>query len=126
VITIDPARDPGLTMTLRDRSAALYTVTIPADRWQLQPPLGSRWDYRDQNGILNGVRKARVKRIVKGGIATGYAIEFHAKGIVAPTPADPGVTVEIDVPRSIVGNIDLSSQQAHRTCRVGPTKLVCK
>jgi hypothetical protein len=56
---------PALAADVRPAEGVISSVTIPRERWQLQPPIGSRWDYKDPNGVVNGVRKMRVKRIVK-------------------------------------------------------------
>jgi hypothetical protein len=114
---IDPASDPGVTLTVSGRNGIVYAVTIPAERWQLQPPIGSRWDYADRSGLLNGVRKARVKRIVKSGVTTAYAFELKAKGVDLSAADFPGVTVQIDVHRLAPALDDVVRAQSFRTCR---------
>ncbi len=122
--TIDPTLEEGLTFTLSDRDTEVYGVNIPAVRWQLQPPLGSRWDYVDPDGVLNGVRKIRVKRVAKKGLVIGYKLDLTARGVVLP--AVPEVTMTLDVRRVVQGIDDLLRVQNNRTCRASSGKLVCK
>ena len=124
---IDPLLDDGVTVTLTDRDGPAYVVNIPPDLWQLQPPIGSRWDYNDVNGIRNGVRKARVKRLTKKGVVIGYRVDLLAKGADLSAADFPGLTVEIAVTRrTLLGAEGIFSVQSHRTCKGVPGHFTCK
>ncbi len=127
-VRIDPAADPGLTVTVSDRDGVVYTVTIPDVRWQLQPPLGSRWTYADQNGVLNGVRKARVKRLVKKGVTHGYDVDLQAAGVDLSAADRASLTVNVTAPVfvDVLGVDDLFEWQGTRTCKGTYPKLTCK
>jgi hypothetical protein len=125
---IDPATDPGLSVALSDRNGTVYAVNVPADRWQLQPPLGSRWDYADQFGTLNGVRSARVTRVLKRGVQIGYKVELKARGVDLSAVSFPTLTLQFDVHRLIPASSydDAFRVQGTRTCRGAFPKLTCK
>lgn len=122
-VTIDPTADPT-TIALTDRDGTVFSVTIPPERWQLQPPLGSRWDYKDKLGTIAGVRKIVVKRVVDDDVVTGYRIDLAAKDVDLAAADFPSVTVHVTAPAADAGP-PLHAER-NRTCRVKKTKLDCK
>jgi hypothetical protein len=123
-LTIDPTLDDGVTVTVTDRSGVLFTATIPPERWQLQPPVGSRWDYQDKYGVIGGVRKIRLRRVLKKNAPPAYQLDLRAKGVPLPSPSFPAVSVAVTVARP-----DVASPlrvQRHRTCTIKGTKLRCR
>ncbi len=128
-VVLDPVLPYGMTLTVSDRDGIVYTAAIPGERWQLQPPIGSRWTYADKGGVLAGVRKARIKRIAKADVVTGYEVDLTAKGVDLSAADFPGMNVTITVARAPVPNFDTPSTyaaQRSRTCRVKPTSLSCR
>jgi hypothetical protein len=126
---IDPASDPGLRITVSDRDGVVYDVTIPPFRWQLQPPLGSRWTYADKGGALNGVRKASVKRFSKkAGTVLGYDVELQAMKVDLSAADHASLTVNVTARHFVdeFGLDDVFKWQGTRTCRGTSPKLVCK
>ena len=121
---VDPTLADGLTLTVSDRNGSFYTVTIPAERWQLQPPIGSRWDYNDAGGVLSGARKIRLKRLGNGVGTTGYQLDLSASGIDLSGADFPGATVAVTIARP--APFGPLHAQGNRTCKLGPTKLTCK
>jgi hypothetical protein len=119
---LDPtAGDTAITLT--DRNGVVFAVTIPPDRWQLQPPVGTRWDYIDKLGMLNGIRKIRIKSVGKPGAITGYRFDLRAKNLDLSAAGFPGVNLSIAVPKP---DEELHVAQRNRTCRVNGLKLKCK
>ena len=124
---IDPATEPGLTVQLEDHNGPVYGVSIPQDRWQLQPPVGSRWTYADPlAAALNGVRSVVVKRVSKKGQQLGYAIDLRARGVDLSAADLASVTLHIGVPRSGPGYGYVFQWQEARTCTGAYPKLTCK
>ena len=125
-VSVDPTLD-GLTVRLADRDGLVWEAAIPATGWQLQPPMGERWDYRDQGGRLAGVRKARLQRVSKKGVVLGYRLDVVARGADLSAADFPGLTVGIDVTsRSMLGGVAVLEVEGHRTCTGGLGKLTCK
>jgi hypothetical protein len=125
---IDPTAEPGITVSVSDRDGLVYAVTIPDVRWQLQPPVGSRWTYADKGGVLNGVRKARVKHLIKKGVTTGYDVDLQAKGVDLSSADHASLTVKVVAHRFIGGLAvdDVFEWQSTRTCRGAYPNLTCK
>ncbi len=119
VYGLDPARDGdvGATFTLHDRTGVIHTVTIPAAAWQLQPPLGERWEYKDKGGIRSGVRKIRIRLQRKRGVPIGWDVQLAADGV--------------DLSASDLGNVTFTMTSAIRENafrfdpRVAQTTLAC-
>ena len=128
-VVLDPVLPYGMTLAVTDRDGPVYSAAIPGLRWQLQPPIGSRWTYVDPGGVLAGVRKARIKRIGKADAATGYEVDLVAKGVDLSAADFPGVNLTIRIARSPTA-IDAAPEpygaQRNRTCRVKGTSLTCR
>jgi len=120
---LDPTEPGGLGIEVKNRNGTVFAVTIPPERWQLQPPIGSRWDYQDRGGVLNGVRKARIKRIVKQRRLLGYELELDARALDLANADFPGINVNVTLPGLPSGTFQA---QQHRTCRVKTSKLACR
>jgi hypothetical protein len=126
---IDPASAPGLGITVSDRDGVVYDVTIPGVRWQLQPPIGSRWTYADKAGVLNGVRKAKVKHFSKkAGTVQGYLVELEAQGVDLAAADHASLTANVTARYFVddLGLTDVAKWQGTRTCRGTYPKLVCR
>lgn len=125
---IDPAAEPGLRVVVSDRDGTIYDVTIAAERWQLQPPIGSRWTYADRGGALHGVRKASVKQIAKKGVTQGYDIDLRAKGPDLSAADHASLTVNLIGLRLVPADNEAMVVDWHgtRTCRGTYPKLICK
>ncbi len=124
---IDPTLDEGFTLTVSDRSGVLFTATIPPERWQLQPPVGARWEYKDKLGVIAGVRKARLRRVIKKDAPPVYQLDLRAKGVPLPSPSFPAVTVAVTVARpAFPGILGPLREQRHRTCTIKGPKLRCR
>lgn len=119
---LDPTQADGVSLTLTDRNGVVYAVTIPPERWQVQPPIGNRWDYKDRGGVLGGVRTARLK-LSNSQATPGYAFTLDAAGIDLSTADFPGITVTLAIPGLPSG---VFQAQAHRTCRITGAKMTCK
>ncbi len=122
-IALDPTLGDGVTVDVTDRNGGVFSVTIPPERWQIQPPIGNRWDYKDEGGVLNGVRKARLKRILKKQQLTGYKLQLEARDIDLSAADFPGVTLTITIPGIPSG---VFQAQSHRTCRGTAPKMECR
>ena len=121
-IAIDPTAAPT-TIALTDRNGTVFSVTIPPERWQLQPPLGARWQYTDKLGTIAGVRKILVKRIVDDDVATGFRIDLDAKDVDVSAADFPSLTAHVTIPASDGGGPLVAERS--RTCRVKGGKLAC-
>ncbi len=122
---LDPTLAGGMTVHIAGPDGPLYAVTIPPAVWQLQPPIGSRFGYRDPDGMLAGVRKAtlkRVKKVATGG--AGYKLDLLARGVDLVGHDVSGLTVNVVVARPTSATPHRS--QAHRTCVLKGAKLGCK
>ena len=125
--SIDPAVDPGLTVTVSDRDGLVYTVTIDEFRWQLQPPIGSRWTYEDKGGVVNGVRKASVRRVTTKDAVTGYDIDLRVQGVDLSAANKASLTLGITAHQFGVLVYDSPFEwDGTRTCRGRYPKLTCK
>jgi hypothetical protein len=126
---IDPASDPGLRITVSDRDGVVYDATIPQVRWQLQPPIGSRWTYADKGGVLNGVQKASVTRFSKkAGTVLGYDVDLQARDVDLSAADHASLTVNLTA-RNLSDDFGVDQVfkwQGTRTCRGTYPKLVCK
>ncbi len=122
-LPLDPTLDAGVRVTVSDRSGVFYDVTVPGVRWQLQPPIGSRWDYVDEGGILAGLRTIRIKRVTKAGVTAGYQVDLRARGVDLSAADFPGATVAIRIARPL--HVLPFDAQGNRTCRLGIDKLNC-
>jgi hypothetical protein len=120
---LDPVRGDGLTVTLTDRDGPVFDVTIPPERWHVQRPAGHRWDYRNADGMLSGVRTARLKRVLKARRVIGYALDLEAKGVDLSAADFPGITLTLTLPGLPTG---VFSAQQHRTCRATASTLDCR
>ncbi len=120
---IDPNAPPGTTFTVASRTGTVYTVTIPAGLWQLSAPVGTRWDFEDESGGLNGVRKISIKQAKLDGEPNGYKIKLQAKDTTV-TPGSLGVTLSIAIP--IEGGFDTATARHNRTCKSNGRTYHCK
>ena len=122
----DALLDPtaGFTVTVTDRDGLVYATSIPSILWQLQPPLGSQWTYQDAGGVIDGVRKARVKRLGGPGAGKGYSVDLRAAGVDLSAADFPGVTVVVGM--GDVVSTFVTTAVAHRTCVVKGSKRSCK
>lgn len=126
-VLVDPTLDYGVNVTLSDRDGVVYQVLLPADRWQVQPPVGTRWDYLDTGGILGGVRKARLKRVTKKGVVLGYRLDLVATDADLSAVDFPGLSIGIEVmSQSTLGGIAVLISESHRSCKGVPGKFSCK
>jgi hypothetical protein len=114
--TIDPTLEGGFTVTLKDRDGEFYAVTIPPERWQDQPPLGSRWTYDDPGAVLGGVRKASLKLNGKPDALKGYKLDLRAEGVDLSGADVPSITVAVAVARPSVFGGDPEIHRAQRNC----------
>jgi hypothetical protein len=125
VFFIDPANDEGATFTLHDRNGVIHTVTLPGPLWQLQPPLGERWEYKDKGGSRAGVRKVRIRLLKKRGVPLGYDVRLAADDVNL-SGADLGAVtldIRIGLREPFVG---LQTAQATRACKLKGKKKLCE
>jgi len=123
-LTIDPTATPGVTFTVTDRNGVVYEVTIPDHLWQLFDPIGTRWEFADRTGGINGVTKASIKQFKQGGEPAGYKIKLIAKDVDLSAADLPAVNLLISIPPP--GGFVVSTAQRNRTCHVGGHSLSCK
>ena len=123
---LDPTIGNGASFLVTHRDGTLFTARIPPDRWQLQPPLGERFDYTDPGGVIAGIRKARIKLLRKRGVAVGYDVRVDARGL-APIGSLVGANLSITAPIELSdGTIVNLTGQRNRICRVRGTTIKCE
>jgi len=123
---LDATAGNGVSFVVTDRDGTLFSGHIPASRWQLQPPLGERFEYKDPGGVIAGIRKARLKLLRKKGVAVGYDVRLDAQGLA---PAGPviGVDLTVTAPLPLADDtiLDLSGER-NRICTMRGAKVRCE
>jgi hypothetical protein len=122
---INPARSEGVTFLLTSRGDPLFSANIPASRWQLEPPLGERWDYKDPGGVIAGIHKASIRLKRKKGVPIGYDVRVFADGLSATDAASVNLTVTAPLTDDPVF-VDTLTAQRNRICRVTAKKSTCR
>jgi hypothetical protein len=121
VPTVDPNAGAGVTVTVNDHVAPMYTVTIPAGAWEVRGV--DSWRYVDKTGALNGVYKATIK-LGNSPDGAGYLVKLQARGLDLSAATYPAVDVVLHVPAA--GGASVITAKANRTCKVGTKVLKCK
>jgi hypothetical protein len=127
IFAIDPTNDEGATFTLHDRTGVIHTVNIPGPTWQLQPPLGERWEYKDPGGTRAGVKKIRIRLKRKRGVPVGYDVQLAADGVDL-SAADLGA-VTLTIASAIRDNEFTAvprTAQTTRACKLKGKKKSCE